>query len=991
MSAQAGSAGAIVLGVALILVGALTEELSFGTSTLLIIQGILLIAGGAVGLAFPPQVSSPTTAKSRQLEVATSSEGFPIPVIFGEQKITGNFMQYRKETFKARKVYGEPAGGGGKGGGVETPKNVVGFDYFLQYEYGLCMGPIDSIMQVWSQPGEIAMRPSNPVTEAAFAPGQDYIELTLDAHNEGGLVRVYQGNGTQTRVNPGGSDRYVQDYIDTVTVPTSGINYPAKTKATVTGDGFGGEVNLVIEAGEIKAVKIMNRGYGYTHAAIVLSDYGAGTGATFAINIGLATMNYRNVCWALFGPGSGNFDTFKIGRFPQPKSYAFVIRRLPVVKRDDGTSIANFKVRGSFDATKPGYYQANPAAMMYELMTNKLWGRGLSSSLIDEASFVKASKYFSDRHIGISYTLDGANKITELLDILRSHLRTILVWDGDTLKCRVLMYPAETKLNIPTVTENEVAGLRVSRPDWMNTFNEIRAEFNHAQRNYRPDVIHVIDGANVALVGGRVNPIRINLPAFTDFNIAWKQVQRMLREFTYPLASAEFEMNMFQSQIEVGDTFRLVWREYGTGLQTMYFTCLKKVEAGSKTENVKIVAIEDTDLPPLDDAEYTIDVPDKQAWEDLPDLDVSKIGLFVVPGTVNDAISPVTAFELPAIFTGGVTKTIFLGEPGNDGIVGFVVNFKQQQSSFTFLENYDSFAITGTLITAIDDSDYFNRRPEGAFDFSLTNVERNESTLLGSASLVSLETDSLETLLDSGRCLLFVEDECIQIGKIEKIDANTYRAFNVIRGAIGTRISTHNPGTVFYYVDSMPLQVHDNRLIPSEKLQFQINPLGTAGSTENGTPFYIFHTGDKNQEFIGLGNRPLSPLPVAIGASTDPDFPGLQITLRPRNYHKGAETGPLFNILKDLIPNAETMDFSMQQIDANGDFCIDPRLIPWEVPRQVASGGKVKVVSIADYIEDKTGGTVTFYGVQLEPDCVEVRVFAILGGARSVDYASFYP
>lgn len=990
MGMQGSSAGAIALGVVLVIVGIVTIEAG---GAWLIVQGAILIAGGAVGLAFEPKAASPQGAKARQLELATASEGFPIPVVFGEQKIVGNFMQYRKEHFRSVKIYGQPASAGGKGGGTDAPKGVVGFDYYLQFEYALCMGPVDSCMQVWSSPGEIAMRPTSPLVEAPFAPGQEYIELTLKAKQEGGLIRLWRGSATQTRVNPNGSDKYVQDYLESVSVLTGGAAYGPNTKATVTGDGTGAEVKVIRDSGAIVAVKILKRGYNYTNAAIVLSTTGGGAGATFKVNIGGGTMNYRNICYVLFGPGNG----FKIGRFPQPKSYAFVIRRLPVVKRDNGTAIAGFQVRGSLDATKPGYYQANPAAMVYEIMTNKLWGRGLSSDLINETSFVEASEYFKSRHIGISYTLDGANKITELIDILRTHLRTVLVWDGERLKMRVLMNPAETKETILTLDEGVVSELQFSRPDWTNTFNELRAEFNNAQRNYRPDVIHIMDAANIALVGGRINPIRIQLPAFTDFNIAWKQCHRMLREYTYPLATASFQMNMFKSRCEVGDTFRLIWSEYGAGFQTSYFNILKKTEAGQGSENVKIVALEDVDISPVEGKETIVAVPDKQPWELLPDLDVSRVGLFIVPGTVNDAIDPVTAFELSAVFTKGKVKTIFLGEKGNDGITGFAIYWKQDQPNFGFFENYDSFAITGVLITAIDDVEPFDRKSEGAFDFAINNPDRNEGDLLGSANLVSLESDDLETLLDSGRCMMFIEDECILIGNVEKIGENQFRAYNIIRGAIGTPIAIHAAGTNLFYVDEMPLAVQDGRLVPNKETQFTVNPIGTNGETETGTPFYIFHTGNKNQKFLGIGNRPLSPIPIEIKDSTDLDFPGKQITLRPRNYHKGADTGPFYQVIKDLIPNAETMDFSMQQLDVNGNFCVDPELIPWEVARIIGGHAPAnkpaaaRVERIPDYVQDTRGGTITFYGIQLEPDCVEIRVFAVLTGLQSVEYASFYP
>jgi hypothetical protein len=1016
MGMQGGSIGAIALGVVIAIVGVATGNYE------LLVPAILLIAGGATGLAFPPKAASRSGAKSQNLDIATASEGFPIPVIVGEQKVTGNYMQWSKEFFRHKKIYGQPVAGGGKGGGSDQPKGVIGFDYYLAYEYALCMGPIDSCMQVWSSPGEVPMRDQSPVVEIAYATGQDYIEVSLANHNEGGIARLYRGSPLQTRTNPGGSDPYVQDNlappnVTAVAIVSGGTGYAAGTKAAVTGDGTGAEVAITVTGGVIVNVRVTKRGYGYTAANIVLSNIGSGSGASFIVTIPGATMNYRNICFALMGPGAftSNSGGFKIGRFPQPKSYQFILRRLPgsfaadmtgvkAMRRDDYSVIAGFQIRGSGDATKPSYVQGNPAAFAYEVMTNKIWGRGLSSSLIDETSFVAASQYFYARNLGISYTIDAAAKITDFLDILRTHFKTILVWDGETLKMRVLMNPAETSANIQTLNESQVVNLRVTRPDWFQTYNEIRAEFNNVARNYRPDVIHVIDGANVALVGGRINPLRIQLPALADFNTAWKMTQRILREYAYPLATATFEMNMFKSGIEVGDTFRLIWSEYGTGKQTMYFTCLKKVEASSSTELVKITAVEDINLSGVDAEETEITVPDKQPWELLPDLNANTVGLFIVPGTVNDDISPIAVIELSPLITVGNRELIFLGQRRNRGVTGFAINFKQDKPDFTFLDNYDSFAITGALLTAVDDVNAFDRTPEGAFDFSLISPEDDEGPLLAACSRVILSTDDLETLADSGGGQFWIGEECILVGYVQRIDVNQYRAFNVIRGAFGTDAAVHAALVPFYFVDALPLRIPLPKSIglhsqgegsedATKTTQFIVNPIGTIGVTETGDPFYPFHEDpDQNQKIIGVGNRPLSPIPLSKSNNGDGTY---NFVVRPRNFHKGADTKPFFQAILEANDELDNLEFLIQQIDINGDPVTDTVLQTYYVPRPVQHSGKqggslaLANRTPSDMI-DPAKGIVTIVNINREADTVEVRIFARLAGFRSINPARFY-
>lgn len=999
MSAKAGSIGGIVVGAVLIVVGIVATVYAQPYGPGLIVSGVGMVAGGAVGLAYQPKSANAQGAKSRQLEVATAAEGFPIPVIWGEQKVTGNFMDYKKEAFRSVKIYGQPVSGGGKGGGSDEPRGVVGFDYYLQFEYALCMGPIDSIMQVWSAPGEISMREDNPVAELAYASGQEFIEFTLGGKQEGGLVRLYRGSKDQTRVNPNGSDKYFQDFISFVEVNAGGAGYTKKSRAQVVGDGSGAEVAMVIEAGEVVSVKILKRGFGYTAATITTT--GPGAGAVFEVQILGNTLHYQNICWALMGPGSG----FKIGRFPQPKSYQFIVRRLPgdfeasglgskAMRRDDGSVISEFKIRGSNDSTKPGFIGANPAAMAYEILTNRLWGRGYSSSMIHEDSFVAASNYFSDRHIGLNYLADSPEKISEFLDLLRTHLRTILVWDGDVLKMRVLMNPAETKANIQTLTPSHIAGFRTTRPDWSQTYSELRAEYISTLRNYRPDLVHVMDGANISINRGRINPLRINLPAFSDFNTVWKQLHRMLREYSYPLATASWEMNMFRSQVEVGDTVRIQWPEYGTGIQTTYWIVLKKDEVGSNSEMIKVEAIEDHDMTSFDGKEDVSNIPDKQPWEELPDLNPSDIGLFITPETANNDVFPVAVIELSPIITQNKRFLIFLGQKGNEGVTGFAIYWKQEQPDYRFLENYDSFAITGTLTTAIDDVFYTDRSSGGAFEFSLRDPENDEAALLSACSRVILPSDSLEDLLDSQAAIMWIEQEAIQIGYAQRLGVNQYRAYNVIRGTFGTEVNVHPALAPFYFVDALPLKVNlaGTALKDNEVTAFRVNPLGTLGATETGSAFYpLYAEPTHNEKIIGVGVRPLTGTPISKA------FVGGQrwdFTIRPRMYHKGADTKPFMQAMGDLNTQLDGLDFVIQQLDAAGNFLKDSRDISYSVPIIPRTGNAGEDRSPQEFYPEETNnsnrGVIVISNVFIESACAEIRFFTRQGNGRSLNPCRFY-
>jgi len=177
MSAQGIGAGTIAVGV---LIGVLAIAFPPASAGFWFYAAALgasasLIAGGTMSLTSSPKNLSAGDNRAADFAMANAGEGFPVPVLFGEQKITGNFLNYSKDFFRSVAVPGE-SGIGGKGGGPAAT-STIGYEYFLSFEYGLCIGPVDSIAQVYSTPGEKVMMGDTP-TLAVFS--SDYQEIQLD-------------------------------------------------------------------------------------------------------------------------------------------------------------------------------------------------------------------------------------------------------------------------------------------------------------------------------------------------------------------------------------------------------------------------------------------------------------------------------------------------------------------------------------------------------------------------------------------------------------------------------------------------------------------------------------------------------------------------------------------------------------------------------------------------------------------------------------------
>lgn len=829
MSGNAASGGAIALGV---LIGVLSIAFppagaGFFYYASAVLVSASLVSGGALGLAFQPKSNSPQASKAKDLDFASAGVGFNVPVIFGEQKVVGNFMNWQAETFHAKKIKA-PGGKGGSSAGAQ----VIGYDYYLTFEYGICMGPVDEIGQVWSVPGEIMTRGLTPA-QLVFT-DDDPIELTLNGKNEGGLTRVYRGSNTQTRLEAG--DPYFSN-----------------------------------------------------------------------------GMNYRNTCFAVF------LD-FKINRsVAQVKTYQFLIRRRPRCTRDDTTNVDEIQTRGSSNTSHPAYYQANPAAIVYEILTNKIWGRGLSSAIIDETSFAAASEYFLAKNLGMSFTLDSADKLVSILDSIRMHLKTVIVFDGEIVKLRVLMDPEQTHANILTLTSDEITDLAVMRPLWPSTFNEIRVEFNNVNRNYKPDSIIIPSLANF-IVTGRMNPMQIQFNGFSDWNIARRQGYRILREQSYPFMTASFSMNRFKSQLEIGDVFRLIWQEYGSDFVTAYFMAMGLEAPDTDSDEIKVSAVEDIWLSPVTGQETTVAIPDAGAWDVLSDMLPADTDLFNSPFQTNGEITPVAAFEVPAIITGGDAALIFiLGQLPRLDILDMQVYWvKNGKTNYALLGAQDQFAITGTTSTSIRRVTVIDRLPSFV-DFALSNPTLDESNMLGIANLVTAVGDDMETLIESDTSYMIIGEEIIQVGSIVKLGTNSYRAKNVVRGCFGTRVDFHDASSTFYFFETFGTGFDAKLLtkkVKNQIVKFRAWPESSAGVTQVGSDFFISHRGTNDQKYLAVGIRPFPPSFISVDVVGD----NFEFLVRPRFFDRGAGTGPFFGafdadadvtdgVIQDLISGLDGMTF----------------------------------------------------------------------------------
>jgi len=999
--------------------------------------GILLLAAGAISAITSPSPPSLQDARRAELQMATSASGVPVPVIFGEQRVTGNFMEYDKSQLRTVEIrQATPGGKGGGGGGSQ----VVGYEYYLTYEYGICMGEVDAVAQVISTPGEVKLIDDTPVVATVAAVTTTTASFTRPASINGTVAVTLEstsllavnnaveipnyGQFTVTAIADADAtnatlrlDKRLGNQITgwgagSVTVPSGSAilhQLPAATGATrkfnfddvseftvdamVTIEGFG-EWTVLSKTGttaNLELTRILGSGtiiagtnvstYQDTATAFGNSDRmtltlaGGQEGGEVLLYSGTPWqvrqssgdpyyahgMHYRHLCWALF-------KDYKVGTHPQAQSHHFILRRLPKCYRDDGSIITGLKTRGSNTSTHANYQQANPAAIIYEILTDKVWGRGMSSALIDEASWVAASEFFAAQNIGLGITLDRADKLANVLSGIRETARVLLLWDGDKLKFRTLLDTATVHSRIITLTKSQVSEVKFTRPTWTSTFNEVRAEFANRERNYKGDAVSAQDTANFNTVGA-VNQKRVSLYGVTETTLAQRLAAMLLKEASYPLGVLSFKMNRTASHLEPGDIIRFVWDEWSEGTVTGYYQVSSVRTGGSDEEAITVQATEDPDLSAIESEETSVTPPSVVNWQQVTGNGQGDLNLIQPQPGNTLPVLPLAVVEVPAILTGGKENRLaFLGQKVTPGLTGISGHAAQFDGDYKYIGTTTNFAVTGTVLVAYAAGPRIDRSI--GIEFSLTDPTTDEGTIL-QANRVVEDSDHLSALANSEQDYLLIGEEILQVGSITTLPGtNRYLAINLIRGLFGTKIADVAEGATIFYTRTQPSTVSAEKLDAGNETRFRGYPVDNKGVVNLGSDVFIAHAAPNDELFLGIGKRPLAPEPYDMAPV------GLVCTMRvrPQFFDRAAATKGFEQAANTLVTTIEPMRFMVEQVKANGD---------------IVQGKTLTAHTFTpDELDDPLAGMAEIE-ITRQADTATIRIYSELNGQVSVDGATF--
>lgn len=581
--------------------------------------------------------------------------------------------------------------------------------------------------------------------------------------------------------------------------------------------------------------------------------------------------NYRGVSFVAL-------QNFLIGKQPVPRTLMFEVTRWPVCLGVDGLPVPGLRTQGSIDASGPSWYDANPAAILWEIFTNKRWGRGANPAILDVDSFVAVSEYFASNNIGITITLEEQDKIGTIIDVIRQHVSTIVIWDGVKLFCRCMMNTAAFEV-AASLSSEQVNKPQFSRPAWPDMVNELRLEFTNRATGYKPELAHIQDDAALAVMEGVLNSQRLSMPGFHRRELAEQQAARMLSDTAYPAASLVFYMNRWASHILPGDLLEFVWSEWSTGAVTTYWNVAEINDNEQSADGIRVTLQENQYLTAREGLPVPIEPASPGFTGDTfnDDSDISLGEDHQENAPIAD-MQPVTAWELPAIMTGGKNRLAFTAEKGSASVLSLAHYASPDGvTDFDYIGATTGWAITGTLLANVPDNGRTNcRAAADAFTIALTEPA-NEAEILSSANKALLDSDDLAVLIAGKTDVLIIGGEIFQVGKITETSPGVYTVENYLRACFGTEIETHLAGAEFAFIPAWVLRAFSFEYT----LENGVWDWQTYANTLKGQSATAW---DHTSTVDGRGSRPYPPSEIdsaAVGLAYSGNF-------RPRFIDSGA-------------------------------------------------------------------------------------------------------
>lgn len=424
--------------------------MSFSTILTTVTYGVLgfivggpsgAVIGAAIGLgsgllmdALAPDQPSPGQPQIAELAFPSNKEGINIPDALGTTKASGNIFQYFGNRSVAQTV---TQSSGGKGGNDQATTTTTGYEYYLSWAMGICLGKVDYLYAVYAGDnlvwgGSLAC-PDEGGEETIELTNGDYTYQDVDITGVFVLLcseKIHAGPaGTnyqyvfETNTNPFAkfddadnrtlvSATLSVDGISTVNISAHSWNSTFNQCLIVTDSALGTTVcnnNYIVSMVGTESVSVISNPRSMGSMTFYFGTGDQEINSSMKANIA-NTPAYRHLCYAFF-------DDNYIGTYNRMPPMRFVFGKYP-----EKAFNVNKKIQT---------YDYNPAHAIWHILTDRFHAN-LPEIYMDTVTFSSEANILYTESRGVSILFDRQQTAKTYISTILDHIGGLIKYSNDS-------------------------------------------------------------------------------------------------------------------------------------------------------------------------------------------------------------------------------------------------------------------------------------------------------------------------------------------------------------------------------------------------------------------------------------------------------------------------------------------------------------------------------------------------------------------------------
>lgn len=444
--------------------------------------------------------------------------------------------------------------------------------------------------------------------------------------------------------------------------------------------------------------------------------------------------------------------------------------------------IGNQTVTGVFGPLSIGGGQdVLPPYIIYQILTNPVFGMGIDPANIDQDSYALALQYCDSQDIRVSVQYTREESVLNIIDELLSLYGGYIIDSGGSVKFGVQQFtsvPVRTIDNSRLVVDGQGnPPVTVTKGALQDGYNKVRVNYFDRNLDYRQNQVEVGDEVDQDFNGIRFKEFqpRFVMKAATAQKIA----ERALWTNLYTRDQYAFKLGWGDADLEPGDVITLVdsfHPELSTG---------KTVRIVKRRESQRGLF----DINAVLEVAYAMTAAHSDAVTDVNSAGDTK-------GTNVPVLPPLDfrMYELPREFQASQSE-FFVGYNQQSNVRGAALYLSPDGVSYAQAATAEPFIISGIFAKALPSQ-------------SQGDMERNVDVWLLPTSGFSADTptfcqtvaldDVSELMRASGTAFIFSGSEALAVEGLTLLGQNHYRINRLYRGWGGTLSQAHSSGAYWH-------------------------------------------------------------------------------------------------------------------------------------------------------------------------------------------------